>query len=83
MPGNWCPAARPASSRGTQTVTTSPSMRGCERGNGDRGVCGRTTSTSNRVVSVPVEVLIPESLDPLQKFKVISDASETDDAMID
>ena len=30
-----------------------------------------------------LEVLIPKSLDPLQKFKVISDSSETDSAMID
>jgi len=58
-------------------------MRGCERRNGDGGVCGPTTSADNGIVSMSVVVLIPKPLDPLQKFKVISDNSETDDTMID
>ena len=58
-------------------------MRRCKRRNGDRGVCWRTTSTTNRIVSVTLEVLIPKSLDPLQKFKVISDVSQRDGTTID
>jgi len=83
MSGNRCPPSRPAPSSGTQTRTNSPSMGGRERRNGDGRVRGSATSAGDSVVSMPVVVLIPKPLDPLQKFKVISNASETDDTMID
>ena len=79
MSGNRCPASRPAPSRGAQTGTNSPSMRRRERRNGDRRIRGPTTSADDSVVSMSVVVLIPKPLDPLQKFKVISDTSEIDD----
>jgi len=83
MSRNRCPASRPAPSSGTQTGANSPSMRRCERRNGNGRVCGPATSADDGVVSMPMVVLIPKPLDPLQKFKVISDASETDGTMID
>ena len=80
MSGNRCPASRSVSS-GTQA--RSPPVGRCERCNGNRGVCCRTTSTVNGIVSMSLEVLIPEFLDPLQKFKVISDTSEMGGVEID
>ena len=55
----------------------------CERRNGDGCVRGPATSADDSIVSMPVVVLVPKPLDPLQKFEVISDASETDDTVID
>lgn len=70
VPGDWRAAA---GSSTTSMEITAATCGSTERGDSCGGVCGRTTSSGNRVVALTAEVGVPKALYPLQKLEVVSE----------